>query len=85
VRLDILSAGPVAFLREEMGLAVSERLSAYESWWETEGFPISLEIDRMGTPHLRQYNEKGQRIDEILYPPAYQYLSLIHISEPTRH
>jgi alkylation response protein AidB-like acyl-CoA dehydrogenase len=57
-----------------MGLAVSERLSAYESWWETEGFPISLEIDRMGTPHLRQYNEKGQRIDEILYPPAYQYL-----------
>lgn len=35
---------------------------------------LSLEIDRRGTPHLRQFNERGERVDEILYPPAYQYL-----------
>ncbi len=74
MRIDILCGGPVAFLREEMGFPISERLLAYQNWWESEGWPISLEIDRGGTPHLRQFNERGERVDEILYPPAYSYL-----------
>ncbi len=74
MRIDILMGGPVAFLREEMGFPVSERLMDYQNWWENEGFALSLEIDRRGTPHLKQFNERGERVDEILYPPSYQYL-----------
>ncbi len=74
MRTDIILGGPVAFLREEMGFPVSERLVAYQDWWETEGLALSLEIDRRGTPHLRQFNQRGERVDEILYPPAYEYL-----------
>lgn len=71
---DILLGGPVAFLAEELRLRPPERLYAYQAWWETEGLPISLTIDRMGTPHLRQFNMRGERIDEIDYPPSYGYL-----------
>ncbi|MCS6895675.1 MAG: acyl-CoA dehydrogenase family protein [Bacteroidia bacterium] len=71
---DILSKGPVAFLAEELGLHISERLLAYQSWWEAEGLPISMTIDRAGTPHLRQFSHTGERIDQILYPSSYAYL-----------
>jgi len=74
MRLDTLLGGPVAFLREEMGFPVPERLTAYQEWWEKEGWPLSLEVDRWGTPHLRQFNARGERVDEILYPPGYWYL-----------
>ncbi len=63
MRLDTLLGGPVAFLREEMGFPVPERLTAYQEWWEKEGWPLSLEVDRWGTPHLRQFNERGERVD----------------------
>ncbi len=43
---------------------------AYQAWWETEGWPISLAIDRLGTPPLRLFNERGERIDEVGYPPV---------------
>lgn len=74
MREDILLGGPVAFLSEELGFSPSERLLAYQAWWETEGFPISLAIDRLGTPHLKQFSAAGERIDEIGYPPSYTYL-----------
>lgn len=74
MREDILLGGPIAFLAEELGISASERTFAYQAWWETEGFPIALAIDRMGTPHLRQFSAEGERIDEILYPPIYNYL-----------
>lgn len=74
MREDILLSGPVAFLAEEMGITPSERLLAYQAWWETEGWPLALAIDREGTPHLRQFSAQGERIDEILYPPSYAYL-----------
>ncbi|MCX7606278.1 MAG: acyl-CoA dehydrogenase family protein [Bacteroidia bacterium] len=74
MREDVLLGGPVAFLAEELGLLPSERLLAYQAWWETEGFSLSLSVDRQGTPSLKQFNEWGERIDEIGYPPAYAYL-----------
>ncbi|MEN3041625.1 MAG: acyl-CoA dehydrogenase family protein [Bacteroidia bacterium] len=74
MREDVLTAGPIAFLSEELRLNLSDRLLAYQAWWETEGLPISLAIDRLGTPHLRQFTSTGERIDEILYPPNYTYL-----------
>lgn len=74
MREDILLGGPSAFLAEELGLQLSERLVAYQAWWETEGASISAAIDRLGTPHLRQFSPTGERVDEILYPPNYAYL-----------
>lgn len=74
MRLEVLLGGPVAFLAEELGMPISERLLAYQAWWETEGFALSTQIDRLGTPHLRQFNERGERVDEILYPSSYSYL-----------
>ncbi|MCX8111741.1 MAG: acyl-CoA dehydrogenase family protein [Bacteroidia bacterium] len=74
MREDILLGGPGAFLSEELGLALSERVLAYQAWWEAEGASLSVAIDRLGTPHLRQFNSAGERVDEILYPPSYTYL-----------
>lgn len=71
---NILLGGPSAFLSEELGLTLPERVYAYQAWWETEGAAISIAIDRLGTPHLRQFSPTGERIDEILYPPSYAYL-----------
>ncbi|MCS7297253.1 MAG: acyl-CoA dehydrogenase family protein [Bacteroidia bacterium] len=71
---EILSGGPTAFLAGEMGFPLSDRHYAYQAWWQTEGLPLSLAIDRAGTPHLRQFSPEGERIDEILYPPFYTYL-----------
>lgn len=74
MEVDILTGGPAAFLAGELGLALPERVFAYQAWWETEGAAISTAIDRLGTPHLRQFNAEGKRVDEILYPPSYAYL-----------
>lgn len=74
MREEILLGGPVAFLAEELRLGPPERLMAYQAWWETEGLPISLAIDRLGTPPLRLFNERGERVDEIGYPSSYAYL-----------
>lgn len=46
-------------------------LRAYEAWWQTQGQAISAQVDRGGTPWLRMFDVFGQRVDEILYPPAY--------------
>jgi len=63
---------PLSFLgsliQDEDQLAA---LKDYESWWLTEGMPISEAVDRAGTPWLRMFDEFGKRTDEILFPPDY--------------
>ena len=46
-------------------------LKDYESWWRAEGMSISEAVDRAGTPWLRMFDQFGQRVDEILFPPEY--------------
>ena len=46
-------------------------LKEYESWWREEGMTISEAVDRAGTPWLRMFDQFGQRVDEILFPPEY--------------
>jgi alkylation response protein AidB-like acyl-CoA dehydrogenase len=66
---------PTAFLREVLGdLPILPELEAYERWWEQEGLAASEAVDRMGTPPLRMFDRFGERVDEILYPPAYRDL-----------
>jgi acyl-CoA dehydrogenase len=47
-------------------------LQSLESFWEAEGAAISATIDRWRTPWLRMFNARGERVDEILYPPSYR-------------
>ena len=77
---DIVSGfieSPAEFLREklgedEIGKYVSwEEFSDYERWWWEVGERYSYSVDRARTPWLRMFNEKGQRVDEILYPSEY--------------
>ena len=64
---------PAAFLNLMLGPRPEARfLRDYASWWETEGRPISDAVDRAGTPWLRMFDEFGNRIDEMLYPPDYR-------------
>ncbi|MEK6335480.1 MAG: acyl-CoA dehydrogenase family protein [Acidobacteriota bacterium] len=46
-------------------------LKDLESWWRAEGMSISEAVDRAGTPWLRMFDQFGQRVDEILFPPEY--------------
>ena len=69
--LDVLRA-PVTFLNHRLGSLPHEPfLREYETWWKVKGQPISDAVDRQGTPWLRMFDQFGQRIDEILYPPEY--------------
>src|SRR5574341_1041012 len=64
---------PTAYLTERLGdLPGAAELRAYEGWWDAEGAGISAAIDRAGTPWLRMFDEYGDRIDRILYPPEYR-------------
>lgn len=64
---------PAAFLNLMLGPRPEATfLRDYASWWETEGRPISDAVDRAGTPWLRMFDEFGNRIDEMLYPPDYR-------------
>jgi len=70
--IPIRPRSPVTLLNLMLGSSPEEQsLQDYASWWEAEGRPISEAIDRMGTPWLRMFDQFGQRIDEILYPPEY--------------
>jgi len=63
---------PLHFLHQQLGpLSSAEALQAYAAWWEADGRPISAAVDRAGTPWLKMFNERGERVDEILYPPDY--------------
>jgi alkylation response protein AidB-like acyl-CoA dehydrogenase len=48
-----------------------DALHEYESWWEREGKAISEATDRARTPWLRMFDQRGRRVDEILYAPEY--------------
>jgi alkylation response protein AidB-like acyl-CoA dehydrogenase len=71
MRLDILRS-PTQFLEHFLGnvpdLAAGR---ADEAWWESEGKNISASIDRDGTPWMRMFNQFGERVDEVLFPPEY--------------
>jgi alkylation response protein AidB-like acyl-CoA dehydrogenase len=62
---------PLTFL----GNLISENqlapLKEYESWWHAKGRRISEAVDRAGTPWLRMFDQFGNRVDEILFPPEY--------------
>ncbi|MDD5542156.1 MAG: acyl-CoA dehydrogenase family protein [Acidobacteriia bacterium] len=62
----------VGFLKHlQVSIQQEPRLRDYEAWWTSQGDAISESIDRAGTPWLRMFDQWGQRIDEILYPPEY--------------
>lgn len=66
-------AKPLDYLKSRVSLSGEEEayLTAYEAWWFEEGEAISRAVDRMRTPWLRMFNERGERVDEIQYPPEY--------------
>lgn len=61
----------MSFCKEMLGPLPHEGLlKEYEAWWR-DGQAISDDVDRRGTPWLRMFDRFGNRVDEILYPPAY--------------
>jgi alkylation response protein AidB-like acyl-CoA dehydrogenase len=65
-------ASPLSFLRDMLpALPDEHELQAYESWWQSEGKPISSAVDAAGTPWLKMFDVFGKRVDEIMYPPDY--------------
>ena len=62
---------PLSFLEFTTCDVLPEWLREYASWWEKEGQPISDAVDRAGTPWLRMFDQSGERVDDILYPPEY--------------
>ena len=62
---------PVNFFENLIDESQNDALKGYESWWRAEGMAISESVDRAGTPHLRMFDEIGNRTDEILYSPEY--------------
>jgi alkylation response protein AidB-like acyl-CoA dehydrogenase len=66
---------PSAFLASKIDLgAMGPILVAYERTWHAWGQQVSDLVDRMGTPHVRMFDELGRRIDAVLYPPDYYRL-----------
>ncbi len=65
---------PVALLEGITPLSDEEReyLTAYRDWWRHRGEALSFSVDRSGTPWLRMYNERGERVDDILFPAGYE-------------
>ncbi len=62
---------PVQFL-QQVGISADQNwLREYEAWFECEGQGISDAVDRAGTPWLRMFDQLGERVDEVLYPPEY--------------
>jgi alkylation response protein AidB-like acyl-CoA dehydrogenase len=62
---------PLTFLGDLIDDEALAILKDYESWWWAKGMSISEAIDRAGTPHLRIFDQFGDRTDEILFPPTY--------------
>jgi alkylation response protein AidB-like acyl-CoA dehydrogenase len=64
---------PLSFLQSRLpAIQHLDVLEAEQTWWRTEGVPISDAIDRAGTPWVRMFDRCGKRVDEILYPREYQ-------------
>ncbi len=65
-------ASPIAFLKDIIGnLPHEAALCEYEAWWNRDGKAISGATDRARTPWLKMFDDRGQRVDEILYAPEY--------------
>jgi len=62
---------PLSFIEHLLDPDAAAILRDYESSWRTEGMSISEAVDRAGTPHLRMFDQIGERVDEILFPPDY--------------
>lgn len=63
---------PLTFLATLLDHDTAPILEDLESWWHAGGSAISEAVDRAGTPHLRMFDQFGNRTDEILYPPEYR-------------
>ncbi len=63
---------PLDYLSARLGALPGEAaLRDYQAWWEHSGRAISAAVDRQGTPWLRMFDEFGQRVDQVLFPPEY--------------
>ena len=62
---------PLFFLGDFVDSETRTRLDEYETWWRVEAAAISESVDRAGTPHLRMFDQLGQRQDEILFSNDY--------------
>jgi alkylation response protein AidB-like acyl-CoA dehydrogenase len=63
---------PTAFLQSLLPTVPhQDALNEYQTWWERGGKAISEATDRGRTPWLRMFDQRGRRIDEILYSPDY--------------
>lgn len=68
---------PFSFLKHMLGHVPNEDvLSHYEAWWNAQGIAVSSAVDRAGTPWVKMFNPRGERIDEIVFPPEYRKMLL---------
>lgn len=76
MNLDIVQS-PGTFLKHMLGHVPNEEvLHNYESWWISQGKDTSAAVDRAGTPWVKMFDQRGERIDEILFPPDYRKMLL---------
>lgn len=77
MNLDI-TPSPSAFLQAHLGdLYVMSVLHEMEKWWENTGREISHSVDQAGTPWVKQFDARGQRIDEIQMSAGYR--DMLHV------
>jgi alkylation response protein AidB-like acyl-CoA dehydrogenase len=68
---------PTSFLQHMLGDVPNQSvLRDYESWWEAHGKAISTAVDRAGTPWVKMFNQRGDRVDEIMMLPDYRRMLL---------
>src|SRR5579871_2482693 len=70
MNLDLLLS-PTQMLAQFTSTDLPDGLRDYETWMDQHGRAISAAVDRAGTPHLKQFDRMGKRIDEIQFPPEY--------------
>lgn len=84
---DALLLSPTAFLEHMLddvpngsmpngSMPTADALRDYENWWCAHGKAISTTVDRAGTPAVRMFNTRGERIDELLMPASYREMLL---------
>jgi alkylation response protein AidB-like acyl-CoA dehydrogenase len=66
---------PVSFLHTMLGdMRESPALRDFETWWEATGMAISTAVDHAGTPWVKVYDGRGERVDQIMLPPDYRHM-----------
>lgn len=72
-----LLLSPSAFLHHMLpNVPNLNLLREYESWWESQGKAISTAVDHAGTAWVKMFNQRGERIDEIMMLPEYRRMLL---------